>query len=72
MSDSNYPSAILSSEVVPRAKKSYYPEPYAQKMEGREKRILGDLFGPEEFRCQPNKIITLGGFCPASCPYHSR
>ena len=57
MSDSNYPSAINSREVAPRAKKSYYPEPFAQKMQGREKRILGDLFGLKNFGVNLTKLL---------------
>ncbi|MFB2894659.1 cupin domain-containing protein [Aerosakkonemataceae cyanobacterium BLCC-F50] len=49
MSDCNYPIAITASEVDPRAKKSIYPEPFASRMEGKEKRILGDLFGLKNF-----------------------
>lgn len=37
--------AISAIDVVPRAKVSNYPEPFAARMAGREKRILGDLFG---------------------------
>lgn len=43
------PIAILASEAAPRAKPSIYPEPFASRMAGREKRPLGDLFGLSNF-----------------------
>lgn len=45
----NQDTALIATEVAPRAKKSIYPEPFASRMEGREKRILGDLFGLKNF-----------------------
>ena len=36
-------------DVNPRLKKSIYPEPFASMMEGRTKRVLGDLFGIKKF-----------------------
>lgn len=43
------PSAVVASDVPPRAKKSVYPPVFAARMEGREKRVLGDLFGLTHF-----------------------
>jgi uncharacterized cupin superfamily protein len=37
--------ATLAMDVPPRARRSNYPEPYASRMAGREKRPLGDFFG---------------------------
>ncbi len=39
------PIAIRAAEAPPRTKPSNYPEPFAARMAGREKRPLGDLFG---------------------------
>jgi uncharacterized cupin superfamily protein len=39
------PVAVNAAEVPPRTKPSNYPEPFASRMAGREKRPLGDLFG---------------------------
>jgi uncharacterized cupin superfamily protein len=39
------PPAIRAIDAAPRSKPSNYPEPYASRMGGREKRELGDLFG---------------------------
>ncbi len=43
------PVAVVAAQVAPRAKPSNYPEPFASRMEGREKRPLGDLFGLSNF-----------------------
>lgn len=43
------PVALLASEVSPRTKPSNYPEPFASRMAGREKRPLGDFFGLVNF-----------------------
>lgn len=40
---------VVAAEVPPRAKKSVYPPVFAARMEGREKRVLGDLFGLSHF-----------------------
>jgi uncharacterized cupin superfamily protein len=43
------PKAVQALQVPPRAKASSYPEPFASRMRGREKRPLGDLFGLQNF-----------------------
>jgi uncharacterized cupin superfamily protein len=43
------PAAIAAMEVAPRAKRSGYPEPFAARVSGREKRALGDFFGLANF-----------------------
>lgn len=40
---------IDSLDVPPRAKASSYPEPFASRVAGRQKRQLGDLFGLKNF-----------------------
>jgi uncharacterized cupin superfamily protein len=49
MSDRPVPIAIEAAAAPPRAKPSNYPEPFASRMAGREKRPLGDLFGLSAF-----------------------
>ena len=44
-----YPVAILATDAAPRSKPSNYPEPFAARMGGREKRALGDVFGLSNF-----------------------
>jgi len=43
------PVAIAALDAPPRSKPSNYPEPFASRMAGREKRPLGDLFGLSNF-----------------------
>lgn len=49
MSDKPGMTAILAKDAPPRIKPSNYPEPFASRMQGREKRPLGDLFGLANF-----------------------
>jgi uncharacterized cupin superfamily protein len=41
--------AIQAEEIPPRTKPSNYPEPFASRVSGREKRQLGDVFGLSNF-----------------------
>ena len=64
MSASQIPAAILAADVAARARVSAYPEPFASRMKGREKRILGDLFGLTNFgvnltRLSPHSASSL-------------
>lgn len=43
------PIAIAAAGVPPRTKPSGYPPPFAARMAGREKRVLGELFGLRSF-----------------------
>jgi uncharacterized cupin superfamily protein len=43
------PLAVEALAVAPRTKPSNYPEPFASRMAGREKRQLGDIFGLTNF-----------------------
>ncbi|MBI3714918.1 MAG: cupin domain-containing protein [Betaproteobacteria bacterium] len=56
--------AIVAAEAAPRTVPSQYPEPFASRMHGREKRALGDLFGLSNFgvnltRLAPSAISSL-------------
>ena len=58
------PKAIKAREAAPRTKPSNYPEPFASRMAGREKRALGDVFGLTNFgvnltRLAPGAISAL-------------
>jgi uncharacterized cupin superfamily protein len=44
-----WPKAILAAEAAPRSRASNYPEPFASRMKGREKRPLGEVFGLRNF-----------------------
>jgi uncharacterized cupin superfamily protein len=59
-----HPIAIDAAEAPPRARRSNYPEPFASRMAGRDKRPLGDLFGLQSFgvnltRLAPNGVSAL-------------
>jgi uncharacterized cupin superfamily protein len=43
------PAAIQAASAPPRSRPTNYPEPFASRMAGREKRPLGDVFGLERF-----------------------
>lgn len=64
MSQVSRPIAITASEAPARIKPSNYPEPFASRMLGREKRPLGDLFGLTNFgvnltRLDPQAVSSL-------------
>jgi uncharacterized cupin superfamily protein len=49
MTEKSIPIAVSATEVPVRIKPSNYPEPFASRMAGREKRQLGDVFGLSNF-----------------------
>ncbi|MGH9805663.1 MAG: cupin domain-containing protein, partial [Terriglobia bacterium] len=51
-----YAVAVVASEAPPRLKPSNYPEPFASRMSGRQKRPLGDLFGLTNFGVNLTKL----------------
>ncbi len=64
MSENSKPIAVTAAEVSARTKPSVYPEPFASRMAGREKRPLGDLFGLTNFgvnltRLSPKAVSAL-------------
>lgn len=64
MSEPTYPIAIPAAEAPARTKPSNYPEPFASRMAGREKRPLGDLYGLTNFgvnltRLAPHTVSAL-------------
>lgn len=68
MTEHHPPIAITAEHVMPRAKKSLYPQPIAEplaaQLNGREKRPLGDAFGLQNFgvnltRLAPGAISAL-------------
>lgn len=57
MNDKDIPVTVMATEVAPRQKTSIYPEPFASQMNGREKRVLGDLFGLVNFGVNLTKLL---------------
>jgi uncharacterized cupin superfamily protein len=49
MTDQKRPLAIVAADVMPRAKQTSYPEPFASRMANRVKRQLGEQFGLKNF-----------------------
>lgn len=70
MNDQDFPIAVVATQVAPRAKSSNYPEPFASRMAGREKRPLGDLFGLSNFGVNLTKLLP--GAVSALRHAHSR
>jgi len=64
------PIAIQANEAPPRAKTSNYPEPYASRVQGREKRPLGNLFGLSNFGVNQTRLAP--GCISALRHAHSR
>lgn len=58
------PVAVKAADVPVRTKPSVYPKPFASQMAGREKRVLGDIFGLKNFgvnltRLAPNSVSSI-------------
>ena len=58
------PVALIASDTLARTKPSNYPEPFASRMLGRQKRSLGDPFGLTNFgvnltRLAPKAVSAL-------------
>ena len=70
MNGPNIPIAVVASQVAPRTTPSNYPEPFASRMAGREKRPLGDVFGLSNFGV--NLTTLLPGAVSALRHAHSR
>ena len=64
MSNGHVPTAIVAMAAAPRTRRTNYPEPFASRVAGREKRPLGDVFGLSAFgvnltRLAPGAISAL-------------
>ena len=64
MPEKNHPIAIVAEEADLRKKPTNYPEPFASRMAGRQKKPLGDIFGLTNFgvnltRLPPNAVSAL-------------
>ncbi|CAH1190688.1 Cupin [Candidatus Nitrotoga sp. BS] len=61
MNDQDISIAVVATQVASRTKPSNYPEPFASRMAGREKRPLGDLFGLSNFGVNLTKLLPGAG-----------
>ena len=64
MSEAQVPGAVVAAEAAPKTKPTNYPEPFAARMAGREKRPLGDVFRLSNFgvnltRLAPGAVSAL-------------
>jgi uncharacterized cupin superfamily protein len=64
VTEKSFPGAVVAATVPLRTKPSNYPEPFALRMSGRQKRPLGDLFGISNFgvnltRLPPSSVSAL-------------
>ena len=57
MNNQDIPIAVVAAQAAPRTKTSSYPEPFASRMTGREKHILGDLLGLSNFGINLTKLL---------------
>lgn len=70
MSKPAVPVAMLAIEAAPRITPSNYPEPFAARMKGREKRALGDVFALTNFGV--NYTVLSAGAVSSIRHAHSR
>lgn len=60
MNKVDLPLAVIAADAQPRTRPSFYPEPFASMMKGREKRPLGDLFGLTNFGVNLTRVAPGG------------
>lgn len=49
MKERKFPIAVVAIEINPRERASSYPEPFTSRMNERERRSIGDIFGLTNF-----------------------
>jgi uncharacterized cupin superfamily protein len=60
MPNARFPTACVAEEAARRTKPTNYPEPFASRMAGREKRPLGDPFGLTNFGVNLTRLAPGG------------
>ena len=60
MSENRIPVAIDAASAPLRTRPSNYPEPFFSRMQGREKRVLGDVFGLQNFGVNLTRLLPGG------------
>ena len=68
--DTTPPVALLAADAPARAFRTNYPEPFASRMAGRDKRPLGDLFGLTNFGVNITRLKP--GGCSALRHAHTK
>jgi uncharacterized cupin superfamily protein len=64
MAETKFPTALRAADVPPQARPTNYPEPFAARVAGRQKRRLGEAFGLANFgvnltRLAPGAVSAL-------------
>ena len=57
MSDKHHAVAMMAAQAASRTTLTSYPEPFASRMAGREKRPLGDFFGLTNFGVNLTRLL---------------
>ena len=57
MKERKSPIAIAAEAAPPRNRPSLYPETFASRVQGREKRPLGDMFGIKNFGVNQTRLV---------------
>lgn len=70
MTESAKPVALRAEDVAARAKTSFYPEAFASRVAGRQKRPLGDAFGLVNFGVNLTRLAP--GACSALRHAHAK
>ena len=65
-----YPLTAVALDVAPRIQAWIYPDPFAARTKGREKRQLGNLFGLSNFGVNLTRLLP--GACSALRHSHTR
>lgn len=60
MKETRIPIAIDAASAPLRTRPSNYPEPFFSRMQGREKRVLGDVFGLRNFGVNLPRLLPGG------------
>ena len=61
MKNKDTPVAVVAAQVAPRTRPSIYPEPFASRVAGREKRQLGEVFGIANFGVNQTRLLPNAG-----------
>ena len=58
MTESSYPIAMHAADAPARKVLSFYPEPFASRMKGRDRRTLGESFGLKNFGVNLTRLAS--------------
>lgn len=70
MDEQGHPVGLVAADAPPRKRQTNYPEPFASRVAGREKRPLGDPFGLTNFGVNLTRLAP--GAASALRHAHSR